>query len=440
MIYNYILLIILILENKEFSVGELNIKEFIIPLITMFIITMMSTAWKEIITKIFDQLKRLITVQIYISNRSWVYVVFSELIESLGETKNIRTVRFYLGRWGEESTISLALGNGFHILHYKGRILWIKIIEKSNSFMDETLGMTITSFGKDNRWIFDLREDLHELKIKSVKKDGKIKILFFKDSCYWSPSISISDRKMDSIFLKNQDKQKLINVIEDFNSSKEWYEEMGINYKLGVLLSGPPGTGKTSIIKAVASYFKRNIAFLKATELNSIKQAMLELPLNTILVVEDIDANKVTHKRKEDENSPTVLTVNASLGDSGPQKNEICSLSDILNTIDGLITPPGCIIFITTNHPEYIDEALFRPGRIDLHLEIDFVTMEVLIQFIKKFYKIDTISLTYDGPCNENLTREVLPNITTAMLQNAYLQDKLSYQEMIDHFTVWVEK
>lgn len=107
------------------------------------------------------------------------------------------------------------------------------------------------------------------------------------------------------------------------------------------------GTGKTSIIKAIASYFDFNICTINK---NSLKRMSLMCPYGfndkrNIYVIEDVDCIETTHKRDKINNND----------------NSNFSLSDILNTLDGLNTNEGNIIILTTNHKEFLDNALIRP-------------------------------------------------------------------------------
>ena len=76
----------------------------------------------------------------------------------------------------------------------------------------------------------------------------------------WNESIFTTTRSFDNLFFDN--KTRLLNQIDFFLHNKEWYYKKGIPYTLGIGLSGEPGTGKTSIIKAIAKYTDRHIVNL----------------------------------------------------------------------------------------------------------------------------------------------------------------------------------
>jgi ATP-dependent 26S proteasome regulatory subunit len=68
------------------------------------------------------------------------------------------------------------------------------------------------------------------------------------------------------LYLRKDDKYRLKKALEIFASKKELMENLGIQHKLGVLLYGLPGTGKTSSIQAVASYLKKNLYYVNLND------------------------------------------------------------------------------------------------------------------------------------------------------------------------------
>ena len=193
-----------------------------------------------------------------------------------------------------------------------------------------------------------------------------------------------------------------------FKKNKKWYDDKGIPYTLGLLLSGPPGGGKTSTIKCVANEMGRHIINVKlhkhitriqmenlffndtinVTQNGKSEQFIIPI-YNRIYVFEDIDCqeNDIVLERKE---TITELIEKEKIGirEEDVTQNEKLSLSCLLNILDGILETPGRIIIMTTNFPKLLDKALIRPGRIDLICEFTKCTNEMIIEFIESFHDI----------------------------------------------------
>jgi len=192
-----------------------------------------------------------------------------------------------------------------------------------------------------------------------------------------------------------------------FKRNKKWYDDKGIPYTLGLLLSGPPGGGKTSTIKCVANEMQRHIINVKLHKyitriqmenlfFNDIinvtqngKSEQFIIPIyNRIYVFEDIDCqeNDIVLERKD--TIPDFIEKDKPIREEDVTQNEKLSLSCLLNILDGILETPGRIIIMTTNFPKLLDKALIRPGRIDLICEFTKCTNEMIIEFIESFHDI----------------------------------------------------
>ena len=213
-------------------------------------------------------------------------------------------------------------------------------------------------------------------------------------SC-WSEHEFKSNFMFDNIFFNG--KNELINKLDFFLHNKDWYANLGIPYTLGVGLHGPPGTGKTSLVKCIANYTGRHIIVLSLKLIKTRKQ-LFEFfyeqiynsnnttPIsfeNKIILLEDLDCcTNIVLQRRSKNNACSSIVMDMegqyqnAFDDTKKTKSilvnpdEPITLDDILNLWDGIRETPGRIMIITSNHYNKLDTALVRPGRIDITLEL----------------------------------------------------------------------
>ena len=165
----------------------------------------------------------------------------------------------------------------------------------------------------------------------------------------------IPSRDINSIYINDDIKSKIIHDIDYFLKSEKDYSNFGIPYKRTYLLTGPPGNGKTSLIKGLCKYFKHDLSMLsisKNFDNTCLLAAMRDIGKNSIVLIEDIDS--LFEKRIATNDNPSI------------------TFSNLINVLDGFLYKEGTIIFMTTNHPEKLDHALLRIGRIDMVFEINY--------------------------------------------------------------------
>ena len=171
----------------------------------------------------------------------------------------------------------------------------------------------------------------------------------------WHRRRDLPSRDTNTVILPGDQMQRIIDDLDEFRSAERTYSALGLPYHRGYLLYGPPGTGKTSVARAVASNFKMDVYYLPLSDLKSDNQLMAlvaGVQPGSMLLLEDIDVLKAAQDRELD---PTA-------GD----RQEKVSLSGLLNALDGLATPHGLVVFMTTNHESHLDPALIREGRVDM--------------------------------------------------------------------------
>jgi len=385
---------------------------------------------KGIPQAIYNLFKRELTTEIVITNQHIAFYNIMKLMEKLYANKNFRKLKVLNGRWGDEKSV-IGIGYGFHVLKYKKRWLFTNLTKESanqTNYDKDTL--SFLKLGRSHKVFDELIEEAENL-----SNDINVSKIY-KMEDVWHYTKDQRRRSIESIFLESHKKKYLLDGIQKFLSSEEWYLSHGIPYQLGILLYGPPGTGKTSLIKAIASYLNYSIYYLPSSRLYKIEKAVSTLPDNSILVIEDIDTDSATNKRGQDwgdmeeknksEGVPltTPPTQENSINKNMIEAFEKMGLSGILNSLDGIFATHGRILVATTNHIEALDPALIRPGRIDMRIELGYVNNDLLKIFCNSFFPDDQVDF--------NKVKIKKQKLTIAFLQNMVLEGK-SLQEIIEY-------
>lgn len=172
-------------------------------------------------------------------------------------------------------------------------------------------------------------------------------------------------------------KEELQEIVDFLKHSKK-YVEMGARIPKGVLLFGPPGTGKTYIARAVAG--EAGVPFLSISGSDFVEmfvgvgaarvrdlfeQAKKRAP--AIVFIDEIDA--VGRMR------------GAGMGGGHDEREQ--TLNQLLVEMDGFSTNQGIIVMAATNRPDILDSALLRPGRFDRHVVLDKPDLRARVEILK---------------------------------------------------------
>lgn len=189
---------------------------------------------------------------------------------------------------------------------------------------------------------------------------------------WWQSEGMKRARPPSSVILPKGQLDAILNDVANFvkPETKKWYISHGLQHRRAYLFAGPPGTGKTSTIRTIASKFRLNCCFLSMTNSSFSNQilgdALGQIPANAMIVLEDVDA-LFNEDRKNDQG--------ASLTFSG-----------LLNALDGLLSADGVITVMTTNYIERLDKALIRGGRVDRRFCFARPTNDQLYALFSSFY------------------------------------------------------
>ncbi|KAI1205937.1 P-loop containing nucleoside triphosphate hydrolase protein [Annulohypoxylon truncatum] len=246
--------------------------------------------------------------------------------------------------------------------------------------------------------------------------------------CSWHQVANRPVRDIRTVVL--DEKQKL-QVLADINEylhpeTPRWYANRGIPLRRGYLFHGPPGTGKTSLSFALAGIFGLDIHVISLLEPSlteeDLSSLFASLPRRCIVLLEDIDTAGLRRPAsKDDEPAPPSTTSPSSSSSRGSKpggrhananadaelkegwkisdlakalkqegdadRKTGISLSGLLNAIDGVASHEGRVLIMTTNTPEQLDEALIRPGRVDLQVAFANATQDQARELFIRMYE-----------------------------------------------------
>lgn len=163
---------------------------------------------------------------------------------------------------------------------------------------------------------------------------------------------------LDSLSLRPE-LAEFADEIKHWLMDQQWYLRRGIPWRLGCLLHGTPGTGKTSFARAIAEELDLpvhvfDLASMSNQDLKQAWRAMLTMA-PCMALLEDLDA---VFKGRVN------VSPQQAMGGGG------VTFDCLLNCIDGIERVDGVLLIVTTNHREVLDDALVdRPGRVDISIE-----------------------------------------------------------------------
>jgi len=267
-------------------------------------------------------------------------------------------------------------GYGRHIVRH-GPGIYIAVNREKHSTANLNTGephetVTLTTLWP-HRHVFEaVFTEAHALAAKA--NEGKTAI-YSVQHMNWAPlGEPRKKRPLGSVILDAGVKEGVVADVKDFLARQQWYTDRGIPYRRGYLLYGPPGSGKSSFIQALAGELDYSLAMINLSEIGVTddKLAMLltKVPRRSILLLEDADAAFV-NRRQRDADGYNGATV---------------TFSGLLNALDGVAAGEERIAFLTTNHVDRLDSALIRPGRVDMMVRIGEATRHQAARMWERFY------------------------------------------------------
>jgi chaperone BCS1 len=266
-------------------------------------------------------------------------------------------------------------GYGRHIIRHGKAYISVNREKQSSANLNtgephETV--TLTTLYAHRHVFEDIFAEAHQLAASA--QEGKT-VMFTSRGMEWTrfgdPRLK---RPLQSVVLDQGIKERILADVKDFMGRKEWYVDRGIPYRRGYLLYGPPGTGKSSFIQALAGELDFSVALINLSERgmtdDKLSHLLTKLPPRSVLLLEDADA-AFRNRRQVDADGYSGGTV---------------TFSGLLNALDGVAAGEERIAFLTTNHIDRLDEALIRPGRVDMTVRIGEATRHQAAEMWDRFY------------------------------------------------------
>lgn len=260
-----------------------------------------------------------------------------------------------------------------------------------------------------------IKEDTHYNEYKSQymnNKKSKLTIIKIIHGNAKKDGYINTKKRFDT--LKFENKEYILNILQKFKDDTLYPSHLALDNKLGIILHGPPGTGKTGFISCLANYLDRNVLIVNmntiktCSELDSIFFKDTAEDNNYIYVFEEFDSMKCVLRRDIEEytkaNNTTTTNDNSYLMMLMSEKsksedimnihkeqqnklNDTLTLGYLLQTLDGIQSCNGRVIIATTNYPERIDSALLRPGRFGLSIHLKNCSKQILTEIIGMIYQ-----------------------------------------------------
>ncbi len=305
----------------------------------------------------------------------------------------------------------------------------------------------LTAFGRSLQPLKDLLADAREF---SLSKNSKITTIWRpqsrtrRDYGYpWRCATKRPSRPIESVLLTRGQRAILHDVDEFLNPrTRLWYAERGIPWRRGYLLHGKAGTGKTSLSFSVAGVFGLDIYCLSLQDSSlteeDLNNLFSNLPRRCVVLLEDIDCAGVRMQKNVRSEELEALKDT----DSSP-----ISLAALLQVIDGAAASEGRVLFMTTNFLEKLDQALIRPGRVDMKIEFTLATKMQVREIYSLMYSTDRLGTFKDGCSKESIPKmaaefaDTVPEATVspAELLGFLLQRKEELRRALSEVKAWLD-
>jgi chaperone BCS1 len=368
---------------------------FLAGAIGLWILGIVTFLSRDIPSRVWEVFVKQTTVTLTMNNVDDVYDHFLQWYHSSGRSAKARTLiaknkdyEWVDHKEGEFHTMNISAGYGYHYFTFGGKMFRLnREVKEASQTKEVKESLTIQTIGRSQRQFHELLEA-----IIPPPPSKALTTVYKWNTEYWRKCGMQAARPFDSVILPDRTKDKIVGHIETFLNDRDWYLKNGIPYRTGIILHGVPGTGKTSLVRALCEKFDKPLYILRLGGLSdeTLEEAFIELPQNSLILIEDIDTYSVASNREG--SKPRIGKDEVAPKQSGePSSTAISELmgltmSGLLNSIDGIIASDGRILIATTNHLDKLDPALVRKGRFNVSVEVGYLEHDCVMKFFNNFY------------------------------------------------------
>ncbi len=316
----------------------------------------------------------------WLSNNKWSMFSRTFTIESS-----------YNSKVDAEGQSDFAIGVGTHFFLFQGKLFWCTRLNSSVPTGSNVPVVTIeiSTFGRSVKPLKALFDDF------SFKLPKTNIATYMWRNNDWVAMRSVQKRPLDTVIQKPEVINSLSFHIEDVLNNADWYHQRSFPCKKTIVIHGPPGTGKTSLVKAAATHYGLPLYLISLSmnygdrlieQLNSIPRPAIVLAEDVTdckAILADSDSyHEITDRmlKKEERKQSSLESIHGEKSDDfavGLTKSEL------LNLFDGVVPLEGLIFFLSSNYLSRIDPVFLRKGRVDADIYIGKLEHPEICRYLK---------------------------------------------------------